>query len=261
MTFADLMSLLLAFFVLLFSFSELDKEMYKQVAGSMRDAFGVQRTVKVKEPPKGVNVIASEFSPGMPRPTALNEVRQFTTDDLHQYLKLPPVVEERNRVMQQDGERIHEALKDEIEEGLIELDVEEKKIVIRIRERGAFGSGQDRLIEPFRPVLERMAQAMRGTHGQIVVSGHTDNVPISNERFRSNWDLSAARGATVVHELIAVGGLDAGRLRIEGYADTQPIDENATEEGRARNRRVEVAIVYGSDEVKGPMMVTPEPSG
>ena len=80
MTFADLMSLLLAFFVLLFSFSELDKQVYKQIAGSMRNAFGIQREVRVKDPPKGVNVIAREFSPGIPQMTPLNIVRQMTTD-------------------------------------------------------------------------------------------------------------------------------------------------------------------------------------
>ncbi len=81
MTFADLMSLLLAFFVLLFSFSEIDKNVYKEMAGSMRDAFGVQRDIKVKEPPKGINIIAREFSPGRPKETPINEVRQETTED------------------------------------------------------------------------------------------------------------------------------------------------------------------------------------
>ena len=85
LTFADLMSLLLAFFVLLFSFSEMDKAKYKQVAGSMKDAFGIQREIKVKEPPKGINIIAQEFSAGTPSKNTLrNELRQHTTDDFRQ---------------------------------------------------------------------------------------------------------------------------------------------------------------------------------
>ena len=82
LTFADLMSLLLAFFVLLFSFSEMDKAKYKQVAGSMKDAFGIQKEIKVKEPPKGINIIAQEFSAGTPtKDTLRNQLRQHTTDD------------------------------------------------------------------------------------------------------------------------------------------------------------------------------------
>jgi len=86
MTFADLMSLLMCFFVLLLSFSEMDVAKYKQIAGSMREAFGVQREIKVKEPPKGINIIAQEFSAGRPDPTPFNIVQQITTDDMKRFL-------------------------------------------------------------------------------------------------------------------------------------------------------------------------------
>ena len=85
MTFADLMSLLLAFFVLLFSFSEMDKNIYKELAGSLKEAFGVQREIKAKEPPKGINIIAREFSPGRPMPTPINEVRQKTSAESQEF--------------------------------------------------------------------------------------------------------------------------------------------------------------------------------
>jgi len=88
MTFADLMSLLMCFFVLLLSFSEMDVSKYKEMAGSMKMAFGVQRDIKVREPPKGINVIAREFSPGRPEPTQLNVIRQMTTNDLRINLDL-----------------------------------------------------------------------------------------------------------------------------------------------------------------------------
>ncbi len=88
MTFADLMSLLMCFFVLLLSFSEMDVSKYKEMAGSMKNAFGVQREIKVREPPKGINVIAREFSPGRPEPTIMNVVRQMTTNDLRINLDL-----------------------------------------------------------------------------------------------------------------------------------------------------------------------------
>ena len=84
LTFADLMSLLLAFFVLLLSFSEMDRQKYKQVAGSMRDAFGIQREIKIKEPPKGINIIAQEFSAGTPTSKTLeNELRQRAGEETY----------------------------------------------------------------------------------------------------------------------------------------------------------------------------------
>lgn len=89
MTFADLMTLLMCFFVLLLSFSEMDLVKYKQMAGSMSEAFGVQRDINIKEPPKGINVIAREFSPGRPVPTPLNVVKQNTTDHLRRNLYVP----------------------------------------------------------------------------------------------------------------------------------------------------------------------------
>ena len=124
MTFADLMSLLLAFFVLLFSFSEMDAQKYKQVAGSMKEAFGVQRQVKVKDPPKGVNVIAREFTPGRTEPTPLNQVKQSTIDDFHPY----PVLGERYT-------EIPDAEKEEIEK-------EAEKIKLALEEGSGRGSSK-----------------------------------------------------------------------------------------------------------------------
>ena len=273
LTFADLMSLLLAFFVLLFSFSEMDRQKYKQVAGSMKDAFGIQREIKIKEPPKGINIIAQEFSAGTPDPrTALNELRQHTTDDFRQYLRLPDPEKSKqqespdaNEVihdpasthLEMEGERLRLALAREIDDGFVEVDVMEGTIVIRILERGSFSSASTELIEPFRSVLEKMAQTIGDNAGKVVVSGHTDSVPISNSRFRSNWELSASRAVTVVHELMLQGSIPPSRFRIEGYGDTQPIEPNTSAEGRARNRRVEVTLLY--DKLEEPPAEMPDP--
>lgn len=249
MTFADLMSLLLAFFVLLFSFSEMDAQKYKQVAGSMKEAFGVQREVKVKDPPKGVNVIAREFSPGRTEPTPLNQVKQSTMDDFHQFpvlaqQVLDPADEEE---IENEAEKIREALKEEIEEGLIEVETEGRKIIIRIREKGSFPSGSAELIRPFRKVIDKMVEALQATHGTIVVAGHTDDRPIHTSRFRSNWELASSRAVTVIHELTRAGHIDEKRFQIAAFGDTHPLASNDTPEGRAQNRRVEVTLIYGRD--------------
>lgn len=255
------MSLLLAFFVLLFSFSEMDQQKYKQVAGSMRDAFGIQREINVKDPPKGINIIAQEFSAGKPdESTPLNEMRQVTTDDFRQYLEIPKPPKEFDEALKAEKERLHLALEKEINEGFVEVDIINETIVIRILERGSFASASNQLIEPFKSVLEKMARTIGSNPGSVVVAGHTDSVPISNLHFRSNWELSASRAVTVVHELMRQGGIPENRFRVEGYGQIMPVDTNGTPEGRARNRRVEVTLLY--DETFGsktPVASTPDP--
>jgi len=136
------------------------------------------------------------------------------------------------------------ALAEEIESGFVEIEVKDATIVVRILEQGSFATASDTLIEPFRTVLEKMGKTIGDTPGQVVVAGHSDNVPILNRRFRSNWELSASRAVTVVHTLTRQGSIPSERFRIEGYADTRPVDNNETREGRARNRRVEVTLLY-----------------
>ncbi len=251
LTFADLMSLLLAFFVLLFSFSEMDQQKYKQVAGSMRDAFGIQREINVKDPPKGLNIIAQEFSAGQPdESTPLNEMRQITTDDFRQYLEIPKPGKEFDEALKSEKERLRLALEQEINEGFVEVDIIDETIVIRILERGTFASASTDLIEPFRSMLAKIAKTIGSNPGAVVVAGHTDSKPISNSHFRSNWELSASRAVTVVHELMQAGNIPKHRFRIEGYGDIQPVDSNGTPEGRARNRRVEVTLLYDESLVK-----------
>ena len=247
LTFADLMSLLLAFFVLLFSFSSMDKAKYKQVAGSMHDAFGIQREIKIKEPPKGINIIAQEFSAGTPdKKTLRNELRQHTTDDFRQYLKMPSL-DFMRQMLEEEKRRLRVALSTEIDKGFVEVDIVRNSIVIRILEQGSFASGSTRLIEPFQSLLNKIAVTIQNHPGSIVVAGHTDSIPIATGHFRSNWELSASRAVTVVHELMHQGDIPQERFRLEGYGKTRPLDSNDTAEGRARNRRVEVTLLYEVD--------------
>ena len=258
MTFADLMSLLLAFFVLLFSFSEMDKNIYKELAGSLKEAFGVQREVKAKEPPKGINIIAREFSPGRPMPTPVNEVRQKTSAENQEFPVFtdPSIRGQENQERKADetdaellrikidSELISEELSEEIENGLIELQVEEQRIILRIREKGAFRSGSARLIKPFRTITAKISKVFKDFDGMIIVSGHTDNYPIHTKRFRSNWELSASRAVSVIHELSKDRVLKEKKYELAAYAETQPVDDNRTAIGRAKNRRVEITMDY-----------------
>ena len=249
-TFADLMALLMCFFVLLLSFSEMDAMKFKELMGSVRNAFGVQRDVEVKDIPKGTSIVAREFSPGKTKASIADEVRQSTVRDQLRYLDIG---QKKNKDMVQkvSAEKVKEALKEEIDNGVLEVDVDEQKVVIRIKESGSFPSGSASLIPGFEPVLERIGKVLQSTSGLVVVAGHTDNIPIATSRFRSNWELSASRSVTVVHSLERLSGIPSERFMVEGHAATVPIAENNTAENRARNRRVEIGIFKGLADLNG----------
>lgn len=242
LTFADLMSLLLAFFVLLFSFSEMDKQKFKELSGSMKDAFGVQREIPAFKPPIGTSMIAREFSPGAPKPTAENQVRQEAIREMRDFVKV-----EADEALNDDLEKVKAHLSLEISEGLVEVvDDGERVIIIRIRERGSFSSGSADLSPGFEPVLAKLGTLLNEIKGEIVVAGHTDTVPIHTERYYSNWDLSSARATTVLRGIIAASSQPNERFRVMAHAATRPLADNKTAEGRARNRRVEIFLLRGA---------------
>ena len=275
-TFADLMSLLMCFFVLLLAFSEMDAQKYKQVAGSMAKAFGVQNEFKKKDIPRGTSIIAQEFSPGRPDPTPLNVVQQKTTDITKSTLEV--FCEEEKRTKSNDSDTkesssassllIIEKLKDlvqqtendavsiasemegEIRSGQVEVETKGQEIVIRVRENGSFSSGSDRLKADFVPIMARIRDVLSEIPGSISIEGHSDSIPIRTARFRSNWDLSAARAVSVAHELMKDEVLDKSRIRVSGFADAKPLVLEESPESRARNRRVE--IVVSQEEARKP---------
>lgn len=258
LTFADLMSLLLAFFVLLFSFSEMDKQKFKELSGSMRDAFGVQREVPAFQPPIGTSVIARDFSPGRPTPTLENEVKQQAVNEMRVYAEM--AVDEAERIskeeLEADLQRVKEHLDIEIQEGFVEVvDDGERVITIRIKEMGSFPSGSAQLNNDFKPVIYKIAELVADIGGHVVIAGHTDRLPIHTSRFRSNWELSSARAATVLESILERSGQSAEYFRLAGHADTRPIDSNDTAAGRSRNRRVEVILLRGGvhDSAVGPV--------
>lgn len=273
-TFADLMSLLMCFFVLLLSFSEMDVMKYKQVAGSMAEAFGVQNTVKTKDIPKGTSIIAQEFSPGRPEPTPINEVKQSTTDVTQSELSVScpkgdspeeqtsgdrseaptdsaaQAMAELGLVEMQTEKAAMEvasALSKEVKKGQVEVETNGSKIVIRVKEHGSFASGSANLRPGFIPIMARIRDVLRGIRGVYSVEGHTDNVPINTARFRSNWELSTSRAVSVAHELLVGGHLDERRFTVIGYGSVRPLMPNTTKDNRAKNRRVEIVVEQGKE--------------
>ncbi len=247
MTFADLMTLLMCFFVLLLSFSEMDVAKFKQLSGSMKDAFGVQSEIQVRTIPKGTSVVAQEFSPGKPEDTPLNQVRQFTIDSNRNTLDALDRESKEVEETRDHARRLRMALKEEIEQGSVAIQTEGMKIIVHIMENASFDSGYADVRPEFVPVLAKIAELIDNNSGEVTIAGHTDNVPISNVRFRSNWELSSSRAVSVTHELLKRSTIDAARVTIMGHADTRPRAPNDTPEDRAKNRRVDVSIVRGAD--------------
>lgn len=273
MTFADLMSLLMCFFVLLLSFSEMDAMKFKRLMGSMRNAFGVQTVINASDPPKGTSVIARHFSPSIPEPTPINEIRQKTSDITKNSLEVlcqdeitqqeesqgeegkqtREVVVQSNsadiKKTEEQALKMAEHLENEIAEGQVELETAGKKIIIRIQQKGAFRPGSDYIEDRFLPVIDKIRELLVSLPGKISVEGHTDNIPLKGGRFRSNWALSSARAAAFAEELFIAPEMAEERFQIVGHADKQPLVPNIDDESRARNRRVEVIILRsGADD-------------
>ncbi|WP_278383095.1 flagellar motor protein MotB, partial [Alteromonas mediterranea] len=287
-TFADLMSLLMCFFVLLLSFSEMDVLKFKQIAGSMKFAFGVQNKIEVKDIPKGTSVIAMEFRPGKPDPTPIESIQQQTNEMTQQMLEFQAGNEDsaggrqKQRGEQRGGQsqqtatqssssaeqstdqsqmaelmkKVAQQLEKQILDGSVEMESLGQQLTIRIRENGSFSAGSAFLQPQFQPVLRKIGTLLADVPGEIEISGHSDGQHIANELYRSNWDLSSQRAVAVAEAMRTAPGFDESRMSVVGKADTAPIVENATTSAdRAKNRRVEININQGKPMISKPISV------
>ena len=372
-TFADMATLLMAFFVLILSFAEFNVPKFKQISGSLREAFGVQKVVPVVEQPKGTTVISLNFSPN-PTPAITDTLRQQTTElqqpelelqtkteddpdgseedkkkdadfdgeggegadqldatELAKQLKkaidtgevtvetlgenvvinfpeektsdqdistmiaetLEALNEARHKAgsgaseqevlfggveaeleklaasMQeaspQNGEgpggssqeayqkqqnasrttqELTTALQQQIDQGLVDVEQRDDKVFITVGSGGAFPSGTADLTDEAQRILDRIALSAMSPESKITVTGHTDDVPISNAQFRDNWDLAAGRASSVVQAIQRTGLIDGDRLSAVSKGEVAPIADNQTAAGREQNRRIEIEITY-----------------
>ncbi len=214
-TFGDLMSLLLCFFVLLLSFSEMDRNKYRVVSGSVKNAFGIQRKKPVFESPKGSKMIAREFDQAIIL-TKIEEVVKEIIDEL-------------------DNE--YEELK-----GFVEVEAEENQVTIRMMGEATFDTGKADLRSNFLPLLLKIGEVLAKTRGEIIIAGHTDNVPLTGGLFGSNLGLSMARAGSVAEFLLRSSTIDPKRLSTMGFGEYRPLTSNDTAAGRQKNRRVEIIV-------------------
>jgi chemotaxis protein MotB len=236
-SYADFITLLFAFFVVLYASSQADKKKAAQVAASIKGAFQ-QLGVFTGSATEGVGIPGS---PGTPRPDLMEApIRTikiagaagkntggtgFGVD-----------VDELRR-------QLESALGDEIRQHEIQMRVTPEGLVVSLREVGFFASGQADLLESGQATLTRIATILGGRGFQIRVEGHTDNVPVHNSRFNSNWELSTARATAVVALLVDRNGFDPSLVAAAGYSEYHPVQANNTVQGRAANRRVDLVVV------------------
>ena len=214
-TFGDLMSLLMCFFVLLLSFSEMDRKKYRMVSGSMAHAFGIQREKPVFESPKGQKMIAREFDQAIVS-TKIEE-------------SIQPIIDE----IQNEYEELKDA---------VELEIGEDTVTIRMMGETTFDTGKSELHPAFRPLLKKIGAVLSQTKGEIIIAGHTDNIPLSGGLFGSNLGLSMARAGSVAEYLLRTTAIDPKRLSTMGFGEYRPLTSNDTVRGRRKNRRVEIIV-------------------
>ncbi|MEE3119075.1 MAG: flagellar motor protein MotB [Pseudomonadota bacterium] len=236
-TFADLATLLLTFFILLLSFAEMDVDKYRAMANSMAVALGSNNVVGTDVGGSPLTLIEAE-TVSLPEPTE-TQTRdpEFIDerDDSVADTKIPAgVIDLASRLVSE--------LEQEVASDALSVNYDQQQVVIRFSEEATFRSGEANIKPEMIPIIERVVTVLAECKGNVFVSGFTDDRPISSSRFRSNWDLSAARAVSVVHELVLNRQVPADRVVAAGRAETNPLAPNNSPENRALNRRVEIAI-------------------
>ncbi len=215
-SYADFITLLFAFFVVMYSAAQLDKRRAGQLATAIQTAF--QQYGSLPPMPAEVGGLAPK---GDPRDSPVGN-----SEDEFQLLR----------------GNVQRALAKEIAKGDVAVRSTPEGLVISLREAGFFDSGSAEIRASAQAAFERLARVLSETPSDLRIEGHTDNVPINNARFASNWDLSTTRATTTVRLLVTNYGFNPRRLAAAGYAEYRPIANNATVAGRALNRRVDVVI-------------------
>lgn len=244
-SYADFITLLFAFFVVMYSISSVNTGKFRVLSDTLEAIF--------TDPTKSIDPIQiGELSRG-------DDTKRKQVDprpEPAQILELPvaPIVpEETIRTLNDISNQLNEVLLEQIKNQDISIKKGEDWLELEIKSNVLFFSGESRLEKAAVPIIGKVADILRQSANPILVEGFTDNQPINTPRFPSNWELSAARAASVVH-LLDRYGLKPSRMSAIGYGEFRPIASNANEAGRQKNRRV-VLVVLGSNESRRSMEV------
>jgi chemotaxis protein MotB len=242
-SYADFITLLFAFFVVMFASSQADKGKAQKVSESVKAALEDGKAAAMVAAILGGTVDdKGQGNAQMKGPGGIKKTDPDAGAPTEKYLtELLPSLEFLTR-----------QLKPEIESGKIQIRLEPRGLVVSLAETAFFPSGEDVIPPAAYGSIEKIAGVVVKLPNPVRLEGHTDSLPIHTSRFRSNWELSAARGAAVLELLSGRYGVDKSRLALAGYADNIPLESNSTEQGRARNRRVDVVMLTSASYTSEP---------
>lgn len=230
-SYADFITLLFAFFVVMFATTQSDKGKAAQVSESVKKALEQGHVAALVSAIMGGTVDDKGKGNNMMKGPGGAKSGDDKKPDRHIVELLPSL------------KLLSSELKSEIDSGKIKVNMEPRGLVVSFKEAMLFASGDDLVATEATPSVEKVAEAISKLPNPVRLEGHTDSNPIHTPRFRSNWDLSAARSISLLELLATRYGVPRERMSIGGYADTAPIDTNDTAEGRAKNRRCDIIIM------------------
>ncbi|NLL21176.1 MAG: OmpA family protein [Firmicutes bacterium] len=230
-TYSDMVTLLLAFFIFLYSFSSVDLQRFQEVMSAIQHSFlgrtGILMGSTEAGNETGERLDISDYAS-----------RDFNLNLSEQDLALLEMMERLEKTYEKVRVFLQNAGLDEE----IMLHLEERGIVMELPEKILFDTGRAELKEEVLDTLDLLAELISGLNNQVIVEGHTDNVPIRTFLYPSNWELSVARSVSVARYFVEVHHLSPKRFIATGYGEYHPLDTNDTPEGRARNRRVTIVL-------------------
>lgn len=243
-SYADFITLLFAFFVVMYSMSSVNEGKYKRLTDSLGDAFSRDvppLTEKTDELPAEQSVSKDQIQIGTP-PTVIQPIPLENPVEVEKRRELSEEILRERRQLADASEQFEHELEPFIEEKLVAVKKNDYWIELEMNSELLFLSGESALSKRAIPVLKKVAGVINALPNAINVEGHTDDKPIENIKFRSNWDLSSARATSVVHEFMKEG-IAPARLSAIGYGEFHPIGDNKTEQGRFKNRRVVLVLM------------------
>jgi chemotaxis protein MotB len=230
-SYADFITLLFAFFVVLYAFAKADEKKQAQVAAAIDSGF---RALSILPPGNGPAMTdharsANQSAIRTPQ-MALGEARLY-----------PDVTARAD--LQRIQRDLEQRLATQIAGHVVAVQLGRDGLVISLREAGFFKSGSATPKPETAPTLHQVADALRSTPYDVRVEGHTDNVPIHNSEFDSNWELSTARAVRIARMFLELHAIRPEQLSADGFAEYRPVGENGSVEGRAQNRRVDIVVM------------------
>jgi len=250
-TFGDMMSLLLTFFIMLLSMATIDIVKYRQVVESFESSFGVTDVESAQfEKPQEISEQDIKSEEDAMRLVVEKLVDVVQDSQIHKFVKIE-VQEDGVKVTgkmteTQEAQKITELISkvqsvvesEDFSED-VKVVMDNRGLAIRLKDKALFDSGKAKIKKASRRVLYKIGKLMKHYPGSILIEGHTDNIPIRTRQYPSNWELSSARAASICRFVLKYSGVDSKKVQVAGAADTRPLAPNDSNENRAKNRRVE----------------------